>query len=207
REGRQAGALHRRTRRPRARQAGPQRGQARHPVSRDPRRVPGQRPGRRRGAQPCRRDRRWVARLRLRRPVRRRGATRTGGPRAAARFAVAGRGTQCPAPARLLRGLDITVGRVITVIAHYRTRPEAADEVRALLARHSRASAAEAGCIEFRAHQDRDDPARFALIEAYDDEAAFAAHRRTDHFRMNIEQTLVPMLVEREWRVYGAPLT
>ena len=96
---------------------------------------------------------------------------------------------------------------MITVIAHYRTRPDAADEVRALLARHARASAAEAGCIGFLAYQDREDPARFALYETYEDDAAFAAHRRTDHFRMNIEQTLVPMLVEREWRVYGPPLT
>lgn len=40
----------------------------------------------------------------------------------------------------------------------------------------------------------------------YVDDAAFAAHRPTEHFRVNIERTLVPMLLEREWRVYGAPL-
>ena len=95
---------------------------------------------------------------------------------------------------------------MITVIARYRTRPEVAEEVRALLARHARASHAEPGCIAFLAHQDSEDPARFALYETYDDDAAFAAHRESDHFRVNIEQTLVPMLVEREWRVYGAPL-
>jgi quinol monooxygenase YgiN len=95
---------------------------------------------------------------------------------------------------------------MITVIAHYRTRPDKADHVRALLAQHSRASAAEAGCIHFIAHQDAKDPTRFALYESYVDEDAFAAHRRTEHFRVNVEQTLVPMLEEREWRVYGAPL-
>lgn len=95
---------------------------------------------------------------------------------------------------------------MITVIAHYRAHRDKADEVRALLARHSSASAAEAGCIQFVAHQDVADPARFALYESYVDDDAFAAHRRTDHFRVNIEQTLVPMLVEREWRTYGAPL-
>jgi autoinducer 2-degrading protein len=95
---------------------------------------------------------------------------------------------------------------VITVIAHYRTHPDNAGEVRALLSQHSRASAAEAGCIQFLAHQDADDPARFALYETYVDEVAFAAHRRTEHFRVNIEQTLVPMLLEREWRAYGPPL-
>lgn len=96
---------------------------------------------------------------------------------------------------------------MITVIAHYRARPETADEVRALLVRHSRASVAEAGCIEFFAYQDSEDPARFALYETYEDEAAFAAHRSSDHFRVNVEQTLIPMLEERSWRVYGAPLT
>jgi quinol monooxygenase YgiN len=95
---------------------------------------------------------------------------------------------------------------VITVIAHYRTQADKADEARALLAHHSRASAAETGCIQFLAHQDAEDPTRFVLYETYVDDAAFAAHRRTEHFRVNVEQTLVPMLVEREWRVYTAPL-
>jgi quinol monooxygenase YgiN len=95
---------------------------------------------------------------------------------------------------------------MITVIAHYRTHPDTADEVRALLARHSRASSAEPGCIQFLAHQDAEDPTRFALYETYEDDAAFAAHRHTDHFSVNIEQSLVPMLIERERRIYGAPL-
>jgi quinol monooxygenase YgiN len=95
---------------------------------------------------------------------------------------------------------------MVTVIAHYRTRPDKADHVRAVLARHARASAAEPGCIRFLAHQDAEDPTRFALYETYEDEEAFAAHRRSEHFRVNVEQTLVPMLVEREWRAYGPPL-
>ena len=95
---------------------------------------------------------------------------------------------------------------MITVIAHYRTRADKADEVRAILARHSRASNAEAGCLQFTALQDADDPARFALYESYVDDDAFAAHRRTEHFQVNIERTIVPMLEEREWRVYGAPI-
>jgi quinol monooxygenase YgiN len=95
---------------------------------------------------------------------------------------------------------------LITVIAHYRTHSGKADEVRGLLARHSVASAGESGCLEFAAVQDAEDPTRFALYERYVDEAAFEAHRRTQHFRVNIEQTLALLLVEREWRVYGAPL-
>jgi quinol monooxygenase YgiN len=95
---------------------------------------------------------------------------------------------------------------MITVIAHYRTEPDKADEVGALLARHARASAAEAGCIQFLAHQDTEDPTRFALYETYDDLEAFEAHRLTEHFRTNIEELLATMLVERDFRVYGPPL-
>lgn len=68
---------------------------------------------------------------------------------------------------------------MITVIAHYRAHPGQAEQVRAVLARHSRASAAEAGYLQFLACQDAEDPERFALYEAYEDEAAFVAHRRT----------------------------
>lgn len=95
---------------------------------------------------------------------------------------------------------------MITVVAHYRTRSEAADTVRELLARHSAASRAEPGCRRFDAHQDTADPSRFVLVEAYDDPAAFAAHRETEHFRVNIEQTLAPLLLERDWRTYGDAL-
>jgi len=58
---------------------------------------------------------------------------------------------------------------MLTVIAHYGTHPEKAEDVRALPARHSRASAAEAGSIQFLAHQATEDPALFALYETYED--------------------------------------
>ena len=95
---------------------------------------------------------------------------------------------------------------MIAVIAHYRTRAEAAHEVRQLLARHSRTSEAEPGCQCFLAHQATDDATRFALYEVYDDLEAFRAHRDSAHFRTNIEQTLAPLLLERAWRVYGPAL-
>jgi quinol monooxygenase YgiN len=95
---------------------------------------------------------------------------------------------------------------MITVIAHYRVKPDAVDTVTQLLSTHSRASETEPGCLHFLAHQDAEDPTRFALYEGYLDQEAFAAHRATNHFRTNIEQTLLPLLVDREWRVYGSRL-
>ena len=95
---------------------------------------------------------------------------------------------------------------VITVIAHYQTRADSATTARDLLARHSKSSEAEPGCLQFLAHQDVDDPTRFALYEAYENLEAFETHRQTEHFRVNIEQTLAPLLTSREWRIYGPRL-
>jgi quinol monooxygenase YgiN len=48
---------------------------------------------------------------------------------------------------------------VITVIAHYRTTPEAAEDVSRLLAQHARMREAEPGCQCFLVHQSTDDAA------------------------------------------------
>jgi (4S)-4-hydroxy-5-phosphonooxypentane-2,3-dione isomerase len=95
---------------------------------------------------------------------------------------------------------------VITVIVHYRVHPGNAEQVRAVLALHSAASRTEPGCLRFLAFQDAEDPERFALYEAYADAAAYEAHRRSEHFRVNVEQTINPLLAEREGRVYGPPI-
>lgn len=95
---------------------------------------------------------------------------------------------------------------MIVVIAHYRTRPEHVATVREVLTRHATASEAEPGCVHFKAHQGKDDPATFALYEAYTDEAAFAAHRESAHFRANIDAVVAPLLVERTWATYEAAL-
>ena len=97
-------------------------------------------------------------------------------------------------------------GPVIVVIAHYRTAPQHVDTVREVLGRHAAASEGEPGCIHFLAHQSADDPTRFALYEAYTDPEAFEAHRHTEHFRRNIESTVAPLLVERTWATYDAPM-
>lgn len=95
---------------------------------------------------------------------------------------------------------------MITVIATYRTAPDAAQAVAGLLARHAVASEQEPGCRQFLAYQAMDDPTRFFLHETYDSAEAFAEHRRSDHFKQNIETTLAPLLIEREWHVCSAPL-
>ena len=47
----------------------------------------------------------------------------------------------------------------------------------------------EPGCLRFDVLQDRDDPHRFYFYEVYRDEAAFAAHRETPHFKYYFAKT------------------
>jgi len=82
----------------------------------------------------------------------------------------------------------------------------AADAVRQLLARHAAASRAEPGCLQFDAHQGIDNPDEFPLVGRYESQAAFAEHRRTPHFRRNVETELVALLTARSWTVFGPAL-
>ncbi|MCK9923908.1 antibiotic biosynthesis monooxygenase [Frankia sp. AgPm24] len=65
---------------------------------------------------------------------------------------------------------------------------------------------AEPGCLQFDAHQSIDNPDEFALVERYESQAAFAEHRRTSHFRRNIETELIALLTARSWTVFGPAL-
>ena len=95
---------------------------------------------------------------------------------------------------------------MFTVIATYRTVSGAAQAVADLLARHAAASEREDGCRQFLAHQALDDPTQFFLYETYDSAEAFAEHRHTEHFQQNIEETLAPLLIKREWHACSEPL-
>lgn len=88
------------------------------------------------------------------------------------------------------------------VIAQYRTLPGRAEEVAEVLARHAVASRAEPGCIDFEACRSAEDGDRFVLLERYRDEAAFQAHRDSQHFRDNIEAVVATLLAERSWQRY-----
>jgi (4S)-4-hydroxy-5-phosphonooxypentane-2,3-dione isomerase len=56
---------------------------------------------------------------------------------------------------------------------------------------------AEPGCRQFDMLQSPADAHQMALFEVYDDEAAFAAHQATPHFKRYLEKA-VPLLESRE---------
>ncbi|HET6683984.1 MAG TPA: putative quinol monooxygenase [Gaiella sp.] len=86
---------------------------------------------------------------------------------------------------------------MLVVVARYLVTAGREAAVAPLLEENAEASRTEPGCLEFSVYQAIDDPRRFLLYERYTDEAAFQAHRRTEHFGRIIEQQVVPLLEER----------
>ncbi len=57
------------------------------------------------------------------------------------------------------------------------------DDVARLLRINGAATRAEPGCREFTVLRETGQPRTFVLYEVYDDEAAFQAHRESEHFK------------------------
>lgn len=56
---------------------------------------------------------------------------------------------------------------------------------------------AEPGCLVYIAHRSAEDPRTFFIYEQYEDEAAFLAHRETEHFTELVLGEAVPLLESR----------
>ena len=83
---------------------------------------------------------------------------------------------------------------MITVMAHHAA---AAGAVRHLVARHAGCLTRRTGLPAVRRPPRLENPDKFALVERYEQQAAFAEHRRTPHFRRNVETELVALLTAR----------
>ncbi len=56
----------------------------------------------------------------------------------------------------------------------------------------------EPGLKVVRSHQSVSDPTKFFFYEIFEDDAAFAAHQETEHFKTMILQGALPKLAKRE---------
>jgi autoinducer 2-degrading protein len=81
----------------------------------------------------------------------------------------------------------------LVVLVEMLAKPEAAERVGALLEANAAASRAEPGCRRFDICADPARPERRVLYEIYDDEAAFAAHLASPHYRAFAEATAALM--------------
>jgi len=89
----------------------------------------------------------------------------------------------------------------VALIVHYQARPGMGDEVAALLARHTAATRAEPGNLDFVALRGTEDPDSFVLYERYESADAFKAHQASPHFEGIAVAQIRPLLAERRLEV------
>ncbi|KAA9158719.1 antibiotic biosynthesis monooxygenase [Amycolatopsis acidicola] len=92
------------------------------------------------------------------------------------------------------------------VIACYRVRAGAEEQVAEALREMVEPTRAEPGNRRYEVFRSPEDPAVFVLVEEYDDSAAFDAHLASDHFGQWLRGKVLPALEDRQ-RYDLAPLT
>jgi autoinducer 2-degrading protein len=88
------------------------------------------------------------------------------------------------------------------VVARWVAAEGEEQEVERLVRINAEASRAEPGCRMFEVARSVTEPRTFVLYEQYDDEAAFAAHRETDHFKNYVLGDAVNRLEHRSATFY-----
>jgi len=91
-------------------------------------------------------------------------------------------------------------GPEVAIVVHYQATAGKGDEVAALLARHTAATRAEPGNLDFVALRSSEDPDAFVLYERYSNADAFEAHQASPHFEGIAVAQIRPLLAERTLR-------
>jgi quinol monooxygenase YgiN len=94
------------------------------------------------------------------------------------------------------------VSSYVLVIADVSSSPEDADEFGHALQALAEACRTEPGCLSYDLFHSVEQPERYVSIEKYVDDAAFAAHRASDHFREIGLARVMPLVVTREVQMY-----
>ncbi|MBX9945481.1 MAG: antibiotic biosynthesis monooxygenase [Reyranella sp.] len=90
----------------------------------------------------------------------------------------------------------LTDGLVVT--AFWEAQPGQEGAIAGLLRRFLPQAQREAGVQAFQIHQSLTEPEKFFFYEVFNDEAAFAAHQQTEHFKTLILAQALPKLAKRE---------
>ena len=84
----------------------------------------------------------------------------------------------------------------ITVIAKVTAKPDVIEAVQAELLKMLAPTRQEAGCIEYRLHQDNNNPALFAFYENWESMSCLEKHMASKHF-MDYVKAVDELLVEK----------
>jgi quinol monooxygenase YgiN len=87
----------------------------------------------------------------------------------------------------------------VTVVAKVVAKRESVESVRGELLKLIAPTRSEEGCIEYRLHQDNEDPAVFIFCENWESEACLARHLESAHFK-NYVSAIDGMLKEKNVR-------
>jgi len=91
-----------------------------------------------------------------------------------------------------------TLKQGLIVTAFWEARPEEVDTLTGIIGKFLPQAQAEPGVLAFQIHQSLTEPAKFFFYEVFKDEAAFAAHSASEHFKTLIVEQAVPRLAKRE---------
>ena len=91
---------------------------------------------------------------------------------------------------------EIRAGLVVT--AFWDARPEEVDALVGIIGKFLPQAQREPGVKAFQIHQSLTEPTKFFFYEVFDDEAAFAEHQQSEHFKTLIVGQAVPKLAKRE---------
>lgn len=95
-----------------------------------------------------------------------------------------------------------TIRDLFVVTAFWEARPGEEDAVAAILSLYGPQAREEPGVENFVIHRSRSEPSQFFFYEVFKDEAAFAAHQQTAHFKTLIAGEALAKLVKRERAQY-----
>jgi (4S)-4-hydroxy-5-phosphonooxypentane-2,3-dione isomerase len=91
---------------------------------------------------------------------------------------------------------------VYVVVAKWVARQGEEDAVEQILRENGAESRREAGCRTFAVSRSTEEPRTYLLYEEYDDEAAFQAHRASEHFKRYVLDDAVNRLEGRSATFY-----
>ena len=86
----------------------------------------------------------------------------------------------------------------LVVTAFWEAKPSEVDAVTGIVRQFLPQAQREPGVLAFQIHQSLEKPEKFFFYEVFRDEAAFAAHQQSDHFKTLILDQAVPKLAKRE---------
>ena len=93
-------------------------------------------------------------------------------------------------------------GGGLLVVAQWETKDGEADKVAGILDKYLPEAQREPGVMLFLISRGKDNAAQFLFYELFRDDAAFAAHQQTPHFKTYIAGQALPLLAKRERTQY-----